>query len=143
MEKNWQGMSELAATWRRNGDAVVAIVGPAEIERQTAIAADVVIAGEPLSRVAAVLHRADQYVGNDSGISHLAGLLGVYAFVLFADSDPAVWKPSGPRLRVLRAAPACDVCEPRQFCIHRLPVARVHEVVSEPNSTVAITSDGA
>jgi ADP-heptose:LPS heptosyltransferase len=104
---------------------VVALLGPAEIERGIAMAADVVLAGAALPRVAAVLRRADRYVGNDSGISHLAGLVGARALVLFADSDSRVWAPSGPHVTVLHAAPPCDQCGPGAFCIHRLPVTTV------------------
>lgn len=123
--KNWHGMAALADAWRCGGGAVVALLGPAEIERRISIAADLVLAGAPLPRVAAVLGRAAHYVGNDSGISHLAGLVGARALVLFADSDSALWAPSGPRVTLLHAAPPCDRCGPGQFCIHRLPLARV------------------
>ncbi|MBX3026233.1 hypothetical protein KF840_15090 [bacterium] len=123
--KNWHGMAGLADAWRRHGGAVVALLGPAEIERGATIAADAVLAGESLPRVAAVVRRAARYVGNDSGISHLAGLVGARALVLFADSESAVWAPSGPCVTLLHAAPTCDRCGRGQFCIHRLPIARV------------------
>jgi heptosyltransferase-3 len=41
------------------------------------------------------------YVGNDSGISHLAAALGRPALVLFGPSNPDLWSPRGAR--VLRA----------------------------------------
>ena len=120
--KNWEGMATLADGWRRAGGTVVAILGPAEIELGTTIPADVVLDAEPLPHVAAVLRRAQRYLGNDSGISHLAGLVGAQALVLFADSDPMIWAPLGPEVRVRRAAPTCRRCGPGRFCVHRLPV---------------------
>ncbi|MFN8640815.1 MAG: glycosyltransferase family 9 protein [Candidatus Binatia bacterium] len=72
--------------------------------------ADLVVAGEPLARVAALLARAHRYLGNDSGISHLAGLVGARAVVIFGDTDPAVWAPAGATVRVLRAALPCAAC---------------------------------
>jgi ADP-heptose:LPS heptosyltransferase len=39
-------------------------------------------------------------VGNDSGVSHLAGLSGARAFVLFGPSSAQVWRPLGPRVSV-------------------------------------------
>ncbi len=123
--KNWEGMADVARDWRRAGGRVVALIGPAEIERDATVSADVVVAGEPLAHVAAVVRRADRYLGNDSGISHLAGLLGAAALVLFADTDPATWAPSGPRARVLRAGPICAECGPGTFCAHRLSVTTV------------------
>ena len=57
---------------------------------------------ENLSRLAAVLGRCRLYVGNDSGITHLAAALGVRTIALFMDTDPRVWAPRGPRVEVLR-----------------------------------------
>lgn len=42
-------------------------------------------------------------VGNDSGPGHLAALAGVPVLSLFGPTDPAVWSPLGPHVRVLRA----------------------------------------
>lgn len=55
-----------------------------------------------LSRLAAVLSRCRLYVGNDSGITHLAAALGVRTIALFMDTDPRVWAPRGTRVEVLR-----------------------------------------
>ncbi len=41
------------------------------------------------------LARARVYIGNDSGISHLATAVGTQAIVLFGPTDPAVWAPRG------------------------------------------------
>jgi ADP-heptose:LPS heptosyltransferase len=51
----------------------------------------------------AVLARAGVYVGNDSGVSHLAAAWGARVLALFGPTDPAQWAPVGPRVRVLRA----------------------------------------
>jgi ADP-heptose:LPS heptosyltransferase len=58
----------------------------------------------PLLVLAAIIRRSRGFLGNDSGLSHLAGLLGVPTLALFGPSDPAVWTPLGPRVRVLRSA---------------------------------------
>lgn len=123
--KNWRGMAALAERWRDAGGHVVALLGPAESERGIAIPADVVVADQPLPLVAAVVCRAGRYVGNDSGISHLAGMVGASTLVLFADSDRAVWAPRGPQVTVLQADPPCVRCGAGAFCLHRLAVARV------------------
>lgn len=57
---------------------------------------------ENLSRLAAVLSRCQLYIGNDSGITHLAAALGVRTIALFVDTDPRVWAPRGPRVQLLR-----------------------------------------
>ncbi|MEP6962262.1 MAG: glycosyltransferase family 9 protein [Acidobacteriota bacterium] len=48
------------------------------------------------------LARARVYIGNDSGISHLAAAAGVPTAALFLSTDPGVWAPRGGHVRVLR-----------------------------------------
>lgn len=57
----------------------------------------------PLGVLASVLSKARLYVGNDSGISHLAAAVGAPSLVLFGPTDPNVWGPRGRRVRALRA----------------------------------------
>jgi len=54
-----------------------------------------------LYELACWLARARLYLGNDSGIAHLAAAAGTPVVVLFGPTDPAVWAPRGPRVRVL------------------------------------------
>jgi len=51
------------------------------------------------------LSGANLFIGNDSGPGHLAGLLGIPTISLFGPTDPARWKPLGPKVRVLRGDP--------------------------------------
>jgi heptosyltransferase III len=44
------------------------------------------------------------YVGNDSGATHLAGLLGLPTVALFGPTDPACWAPLGPHVVMLQSA---------------------------------------
>ena len=64
---------------------------------------------ENLSRLAAVLSRCRLYIGNDSGITHLAAALGIRTIALFMDTDPRVWAPRGPRVELLRRPGAGQV----------------------------------
>lgn len=41
------------------------------------------------------------YIGNDSGISHLAAAVGTPTVAIFLSSDPEVWSPRGDRVAVL------------------------------------------
>jgi ADP-heptose:LPS heptosyltransferase len=50
-----------------------------------------------------LLSQAGAYVGNDSGVSHLAAAWGAPTLALFGPTDPAVWAPLGPRVRTLRS----------------------------------------
>jgi ADP-heptose:LPS heptosyltransferase len=55
----------------------------------------------PLGVLAERLAGCRAYLGNDSGISHLAGLSGARTVVMFGPTDPRVWRPLGPRVSVL------------------------------------------
>lgn len=48
-----------------------------------------------LGAIADLLTESSIFIGNDSGISHLAGLTGTASIVLFGPSDPRIWKPIG------------------------------------------------
>ncbi|PWU11564.1 MAG: hypothetical protein C5B51_02265 [Terriglobia bacterium] len=48
------------------------------------------------------LGRARLYIGNDSGITHLAAAMGTPVLALFGPTDPAVWGPRGPNVRIAR-----------------------------------------
>lgn len=60
---------------------------------------------ESLWDVAKWLRGARAYVGNDSGITHLAAAVGVPVVAIFRDSDVRVWGPRGSRVRVLEGDP--------------------------------------
>ncbi|MGH9630427.1 MAG: glycosyltransferase family 9 protein, partial [Bryobacteraceae bacterium] len=58
------------------------------------------------------LASARAYTGNDSGISHLVAAVGTPAVVLFGPTDPAVWAPRGPAVRVVHGNPISDISVP-------------------------------
>lgn len=45
------------------------------------------------------------FVGNDSGLTHLAAVAGTPTLALFGPTDPVIWSPLGPASRVLVARP--------------------------------------
>ena len=45
------------------------------------------------------LQSSDLYLGQDSGISHLAGWSGAKCGILFGPTDPAVWSPRGDQVK--------------------------------------------
>jgi heptosyltransferase-3 len=132
--KNWIGFGAVVRWWRRRAPGpVVLLRGPAEVERSgdTDCGADIVLEGLTLPQVAAILRRARLYLGNDSGISHLAAAVGATGVALFGPTDPATWAPRGPRLQTLHAPEPCRQCGPEMFCLHRLPVERVLSAVDQ------------
>jgi ADP-heptose:LPS heptosyltransferase len=48
---------------------------------------------------------AGTVIGNDSGPAHLAAIIGLPTIALFGPTNPANWKPLGPRVQVLRHEP--------------------------------------
>lgn len=55
-----------------------------------------------LTEAAACLARCDLYVGNDSGLMHLAAAVGVPTLGLFGPSPPEEYAPAGPRAAFVR-----------------------------------------
>jgi heptosyltransferase III len=47
------------------------------------------------------ISRARVYIGNDSGISHLAAAVGTPVVAVFLSTDPLVWAPRGERVAAL------------------------------------------
>jgi heptosyltransferase-3 len=55
-----------------------------------------------LYELACWLARADLYAGNDSGVTHLAAAVGTPVLAIFGPTDPAIWAPRGPNVRIGR-----------------------------------------
>lgn len=106
--KNWSasGFAALADSVAP-GLPVALVAGPADAGAVTALAARlpraVRLETVPLRLLGALLSRACLYVGNDSGISHLAAAFGAPTLALFGPTDPEMWAPMGPHVRTLRA----------------------------------------
>ena len=67
----------------------------------------------PLLPLAQKLHGCKGYLGNDSGITHLAAMLRVPTVAIFGPSDPAIWHPIGSCARVVHK-PALEDVSPEQ-----------------------------
>ena len=61
-----------------------------------------VLTNRTLKEVASVLAVSRGYVGNDSGITHLAAVLGIPVVALFGPTDAAVWGPRGAKVVILQ-----------------------------------------
>src|ERR1035437_2537965 len=57
---------------------------------------------DDLYELACWLAKARVYIGNDSGITHLAAAVGTPVLALFGPTDPEVWAPRGQHVRVGR-----------------------------------------
>lgn len=114
---NWDGkiwpaayFVTLAERLRLNGMAPVIFYGPGADERQRAAP---VLAALPdaldlggdyeLGSVAALLGRCGLFVGNDSGLMHLAAASGIPTLGLFGPSRASEYAPAGPRAHYVEA----------------------------------------
>jgi ADP-heptose:LPS heptosyltransferase len=90
----------------------------------------------PLIQLAALLQTSTAYLGNDSGITHLAAALGIPTVAIFGPTDPATWGPRGQGVQILSARSSCSLCtsETRfrcsRQCLERIKPDRVIEVLS-------------
>lgn len=98
------------------GGKVLIIAGPADDEAVAQMVSSAtpgsaaIVRRESLSELTAVLQRCDAYLGNDSGVTHLAGLVGMPTVALFGPTDPRVWAPRGRHVKVLRSQTECAPC---------------------------------
>jgi heptosyltransferase-2 len=60
----------------------------------------------PLPVLAAALAGCKLFIGHDSGVSHIAAATGASCVLLFGPTDPAVWAPANPGVRVIASPTA-------------------------------------
>jgi hypothetical protein len=105
-DKNWpmNRFAMIADALTQQGRRVIWVKGPAEDDLQLPAGA---VALDPLSltELAGILASARLYIGNDSGISHLAAAAGCPTVAVFGPTDPGVWKPLGNQVRVVCGEP--------------------------------------
>lgn len=138
--KQWaaEKFGRVAEEIRSRGLAVVAITTPGErpiIDEMNKNTAAPVEAFTDLSlpQITALLARARLFIGNDSGIAHIAAAVETPAVVIFGSSNTAHWRPwANAPAEVVLEEMECQPChgyfcekfdEPE--CIKRVPVNRV------------------
>jgi len=103
---------KLAAVLAKRGLHPQFICGPAEPD----LTAELQKQNQPvqnlieLTDLVDLLEAAGGYIGNDSGVSHLAAFLGLPSAVIFGPSDPVRWRPLGPRVEIVRPELDCTPC---------------------------------
>ena len=141
-KKNWplDHYAELARLLiEQHGAEIWWILGPAESGWQTRLqkkfpdTALRLLQVLPLEHLAAILTHLQLYVGNDSGVTHLAAAVGgPVVTAIFGPSDPVIWAPPGEGSIVVAAAQPCAPCTkgreincPEAVCLHALTPAKV------------------
>ena len=108
--KNWpaERFVEIVRRLRAAGREAVATFGEADAAEAAVFARELpdlpALAGLTLLELAGALAECGAFLGNDSGIAHLAAAVGLPTTALFGPSDADVWAPRGRGgVRVLRA----------------------------------------
>ena len=97
-----------------------------------------VVRDKPITELAALLSCVSLFIGNDSGISHLAAALKRPTVAIFGPTDPCVWAPRGARAFWLRGRAACAPCArdrqlscQQQHCLDSIEVEHVIAFLTE------------
>lgn len=116
-KRRWptRSFAEVINTLLRLKYPVLLLAGPSETETLKLVRRDIeprlqpgmltVLENAPLLKVAAQLQQSRFFLGNDSGIGHLAGLLGVPMLGLFGPTDPVHKRPAGPYVETIQEMP--------------------------------------
>jgi ADP-heptose:LPS heptosyltransferase len=107
-QKNWP-----ISRWRQLVEGTLGratfILGEAELERSRELlpprAPWVSLVRPGLEELVTYFSRCALFLGHDSGISHLAAGCGVKCVLLFGPTEPALWAPPAPNVRVIRRGP--------------------------------------
>jgi ADP-heptose:LPS heptosyltransferase len=88
--------------------------------------------GLSLLQLASVMEGCRLFIGNDSGISHMASALGIPTVAIFGPTDPKVWSPRGEKVWVVRKETPCSPCTRERFfqcvdskCLKRIEIEEV------------------
>lgn len=87
-----------------------------------------------LSLLAGVLGQVALYIGHDSGVTHLAALLGVRTIAIFGPTDHHRWGPYGQHVSIVREVPCgCESWETVKSCAEKsclnVPVENILEAL--------------
>lgn len=134
--KNWpfERFLSIADTLRKKNVPVLWILGPADGAFKVP-SKDYRVKNQPLAICAALLSHCRAFVGNDSGITHLAAAVGCPTIALFGPSDPQVWSPLGKRVCVIYKNIPCSPCHRspgpaltcEKNCLNAIPVEEVFD----------------
>ncbi len=121
--KNWDWKNFVrVGEWASQNARILLISGPAEkelegvrkaVEKTGGIPADQL----PLTQLAGILKFCTAYLGNDSGITHLAAVLGIPTFAVFGPTNPAVWGPRGRAVTIIYEPHLSAVDPSRAICL--------------------------
>jgi predicted lipopolysaccharide heptosyltransferase III len=138
--KQWaaENFGQLAKELNGRGLGIVAIAGPTETQvieelKQSTTAPVVAWTDLSLPEITALLARARLFIGNDSGIAHMAAAVKAPSVVIFGSSNRIHWRPwTTAAAEIVYEELECQPCPgyycekfEQPECIKRVPVDRV------------------
>jgi ADP-heptose:LPS heptosyltransferase len=88
--------------------------------------------GLSLVQLASVMEGCRLFIGNDSGISHMAAALGLPTLAIFGPTNHRVWSPRGEKVEIVQREIPCSPCAEERFfmckgleCLSRIEVGDV------------------
>lgn len=140
--KNWPAdrFAILARALAAARQPVVLVGGEADRAVLADVAVDCtapVLTDLDLAALAAVLANAALYVGNDSGVTHVAGAVGAPTLAIFGPTRARRWRPHGPTVVAIEPVERCAICRSAEqrpvecVCLASIGVADVESVALE------------
>jgi ADP-heptose:LPS heptosyltransferase len=127
-KKNWplEQFIDLVRTLDRHEPSRFLIVlGPAEgaevqkafeeIAWEMGSKAPLLLKGLSLLGLASIIEGCRLFIGNDSGITHMAAALGLPTLAIFGPSDARIWAPRGKQVVVVQRETPCCPCPQDKF----------------------------
>jgi heptosyltransferase-2 len=151
VERGWplENFAEVAASLRKSGCRVLLLGGPGDRAPFDSVrhlfsgnAVDL-IGKSTLSETAALLKKTSLFIGNDSGLMHVAAAAGVPLVAIFGPQSPVKFGPWSKKARVLYKGLACSPCRQKFFtecrpsermrpaCVEAVTVAEVLDPARE------------
>lgn len=97
---------------------IVVVGGPREAEFSQAIAVELnegefldLVGTAGLTDLARIIEGSSAFIGNDTGVTHLAATVGAPTVCIFSGAaDARVWAPVGPKVAIVSNPVACSPC---------------------------------
>jgi ADP-heptose:LPS heptosyltransferase len=88
------------------------VIGPAEQDLLPELTRYEATVHRPVGslELLALLRSTAAYIGNDSGVSHLAAWAGIASVVIFGPTDPVRWRPRGDSVEIVQPPLDCRPC---------------------------------
>jgi heptosyltransferase-2 len=117
----WMGLIDtLKGLLKKGSKRIILLTGPAEegMNRffENALSEGMLrqITSPEKRDLLTLLNGASLYIGHDSGVTHLAAMLGIPVIALFRDSSVQQWAPLGPKVKIMKRE------EDERFLIKRI-----------------------